>query len=267
MRGVLGERMAFLMSRSLRHFCPMGLSITSCWTRLGSLDTCRGIVTVPQGLLFIWGQETEGKRRENVPVLPLKGFHHLANIRPDGSVPKLFHGKKKTPSKITHSISTSAYAAHSFKHIVSGRYGKATWSCVLRGKCKRAHGECDHVSGRSAYKLMVCGCMYVSESPQLSHGLYSPLGLSHIFGTSPSAWLEERGHEESHNRQLSPRENQPHYPWCLGVQMCALAPSFEKGEYREIFTSVRPTQGNKESKISVLGLKSLQSAGYLSDKP
>lgn len=53
MRAVLGERMALLMLRSLRSFCPSALSRISCCTRAVSLDACSGTVTFPQALLFI----------------------------------------------------------------------------------------------------------------------------------------------------------------------------------------------------------------------
>lgn len=51
---VLGDRMALLMKHPASSFCPSGLWRTSRRTSSESLVACRGIVTVPQALLFIW---------------------------------------------------------------------------------------------------------------------------------------------------------------------------------------------------------------------
>lgn len=160
MRAVLWERMALLMQRSARCFTPSGLSRTSCCTRSKSLDTCTGTVTVPQTLLLICGQEqthrwikllfyffqcSHSKWANWGSVLYSRTHtHSLITLPP----------RHKKPQNNRLHLSFHIYS-RVLKHIVSGRCGNGTRSCMVRSMSMCANGECDLVYG-SGRELMVC---------------------------------------------------------------------------------------------------------------
>lgn len=162
MRAVLWERMALLMQRSARCFTPSGLSRTSCCTRSKSLDTCTGMVTVPQTLLLIWGQEQTHR------WIKLLFYFCLTQIEPtEGLFYTATHThsliilppRHKKPQNNRLHLSFHIYS-RVLKHIVSGRCGNGPRSCMVRSMSMCAHGECDHVYG-SGRELMVCWCIGV----------------------------------------------------------------------------------------------------------
>lgn len=200
MRAVLWERMALLMQRSARCFTPSGLSRTSCCTRSKSLDTCTGTVTVPQTLLLIWGQEqTHGWIELSLSLnwgsVLYSRTHSLITLPP----------RHKKPQNNRLHLSFHIYS-RVLKHIVSGRCGNGTRSCMVRSMSMCAHGKCDHVYG-SGRELMVCWCIgvyvhvcvFVSEATQ-----FWPL-----FSDGPSKRLEDWGNKVAHaaagahNREFS----------------------------------------------------------------
>lgn len=164
MRAVLWERMALLMRRSARCFPPSGLSRTSCCTRSKSLDTCTGTVTVPQTLLLIWGQEQTHRWIKLLfyflqcltQIEPTEGLFYMAAHT--HSLITLPPRHKKPQNNRLH-LSFHIYS-RVLKHIVCGRCGNGTRSCMVRSMSMCAHGECDRVYG-SGWELMVCWCISV----------------------------------------------------------------------------------------------------------